>query len=507
MKKLFTFLILFCCTLASYAYDVEVNGLYINELSFIGHKVAVTASPSEAKYSGEIIIPAEVEIEGVKYKITEIEANAFEDCTGLTKIVIGSNVETIGEGAFKGCTSLKVVSFTDSKYKVFCAPIKYGSVGSGIFGDCPLDSIYLGRDLDYPTTQKDGTSPFYAVKSLRAARFSNSVKKVRKNILFYNPGLKYIELGDSIRIIEGGAFSDVDIEKIILPSSIDSIGDNVFASCKNLKSVISLRKQPLPINQQAFDNISSMNKKPYMYSVLYVPVGSIDAYKAATGWNKFYHIQEIKPDSLLAEAKDTTINIGDTINIKIKALPYYAELNNVEWSSSNKDIAKVDSVGNIVGVGEGVVTITASIKNTDVSTNIMLHVKTVPITYFSLTESSITLDFAEQHQLKPVILPENASNKKLNWYSSNTKAIIVSDSGLVTRIGAGESTVMAITQDGTNLVARCEVKDTSTGINNISIETSPVKFYNVFGISTQPDARGIYIVKYPDGTTKKIIKK
>ena len=54
-------------------------------------------------------IPAAVKINGKKYKVTAVAANACKNNRKLKKVVIGKNVQTIGKKAFFGCSSLKTV--------------------------------------------------------------------------------------------------------------------------------------------------------------------------------------------------------------------------------------------------------------------------------------------------------------------------------------------------------------------------------------------------------------
>lgn len=97
--------------------------------------------------SGKIALPINIENVGNtrNYKLTEIDEQGFKDCTGLTEIVIPSNVSSIDNEAFKGCTNLVKVTIENDYVS---------SVGNNIFEDCTnLTSIYVpkGRLSDYST--------------------------------------------------------------------------------------------------------------------------------------------------------------------------------------------------------------------------------------------------------------------------------------------------------------------------------------------------------------------
>ena len=58
-----------------------------------------------------------VMIAGIKFKVTEINKNAFKNCKKLTKVTIGKNITKIGAGAFSGCSKLKSISIRTTKLK------------------------------------------------------------------------------------------------------------------------------------------------------------------------------------------------------------------------------------------------------------------------------------------------------------------------------------------------------------------------------------------------------
>ena len=73
------------------------------------------------------------------------------------------------------------------------------------------------------------------------------------------------------------------LTSIEIPNSVTSIGDYAFGGCSRLTSVISKIKDPFDIPYNAFYGI-------YDQTVLYIPVGTIDKYKACEGWQEFKNI-------------------------------------------------------------------------------------------------------------------------------------------------------------------------------------------------------------------------
>ena len=531
MKKILIFL-LSAISITAYSYDVVIDGIYYNEISFIGRKVAVTASPDSNKYSGDIIIPSCINIDGLNFNVTEIEkgafnnctdlqtvtigakvenigASAFKNCSNLKIISIGSTVDTIGEDAFCGCTALTILSFENSNKSIFIHPQTYtdeGGVGRGAFYDCPLDSVYFGREIDFDDGSINGASaPFYGTRSLRSVKFGNCIHTIRNSLLTWCPNVKYVDLGDSVKIIGGSAFTSISAVEIILPESIDSIGPGAFYLCKNMKNVISLRKDPHPIHISSFEYIGQNNNITHM--TLFYPKGCREKYVHTEGWSKFRIFKEIAPTELRFEIPDTILFIGDSFKAKVNVSPYYAELFDVEWTSSDSSVAVVDSTGIITAVGQGKASIKVNVIGTDVSAEMTVEILPILISSLSFKDTSISLSFSEQYQLQPIILPENSSNKELDWYSSNPNAVLVTNTGLVTRIGNGKSTIMAMTLDGSNLVATCDIEDPTDVITEITTFSDDGYYYSTNGIKHTRLIKGLNIVRALNGKSTKILRK
>ena len=109
MKKLFVFLFSLILSVvfstSALAYDVKIDGIYYN--IFYNETAEVTSG--EEKYSGEVVIPSSITVEGKEYPVTSIGAYAFDSCSGLTSITIPNSVRSCGVGAFKECTQLAYV--------------------------------------------------------------------------------------------------------------------------------------------------------------------------------------------------------------------------------------------------------------------------------------------------------------------------------------------------------------------------------------------------------------
>ena len=96
---LFSLILSVVFSTSALAYDVEIDGICYN-LNSEGKTAEVTSG--EEEYSGEVVIPSSITVEGKEYTVTSIGNDAFRDCS-LTSVTIPNSVTSIGHSAFREC--------------------------------------------------------------------------------------------------------------------------------------------------------------------------------------------------------------------------------------------------------------------------------------------------------------------------------------------------------------------------------------------------------------------
>ena len=111
MKQVLLSFLLTLLPVVASADEVEVNGVryYLQTYS---NNAQVVSIPN--KYSGNVEILPSIKCGDETYPVTEISQSAFEDCTGLTSVIIPNRVVKIGYGAFQGCSGLTTVTIPNS---------------------------------------------------------------------------------------------------------------------------------------------------------------------------------------------------------------------------------------------------------------------------------------------------------------------------------------------------------------------------------------------------------
>lgn len=181
-------------------------------------------------------------------------------------------------------------------------------------------------------------------------------------------------------------------------------------------------------------------------------------------------IQVYQPVTSLNLNNETlTLKTGETQQLIASVSPSDADNKNVIWSSENENIARVDKDGKVTGVKAGQVWIYAESED-DETIKAGCYVTVIqPVTGLMLDKSSISFSqIGESEQLTAIVQPEDATNKDVNWTSSDQTVAIVSN-GLVVCSGFGAAVIYATTVDG-GYMATCVVNAApASDINYVSM--------------------------------------
>ncbi len=202
-----------------------------------GNSYVVTGINSNT--ATEIIIP--------KYHkgklVTKIVDAAFMGNKNITDVTISEGVLTIGNSAFKNCTSLKAVNIPGTVTKI----------GEYAFYDCALTSVTLPSGLE----------------------------KIEAYSFYRCSQLSEIEIPDSVTSIGEGAFAECTLaEKLSLSASLKTIGERAFYNLKKLEYV-GLTTTVETIGANAFDVDGSLEIERTIK--IYKGITKIGAYAFATG--------------------------------------------------------------------------------------------------------------------------------------------------------------------------------------------------------------------------------
>ena len=208
-------------------------------------------------------------------ELTTIGNDAFRSCTSLTSIDLPEGLTSIGDYAFQSCTSLTSIDLPDG--------VK--SIGLYTFYNCTaLKSITLPKEL---TTI--GDYAFRDCTSLTSIDLPDELTSIGYMAFLGCTSLTSITLPDGLESIGNNAFQNcTSLTSIDLPDGLKSIAKATFHSCTSLTTVTCQATGVPNLGAEAFDNC-------FKLANIYVPAGSVDDYKAATGWSAYENIIQAIP--------------------------------------------------------------------------------------------------------------------------------------------------------------------------------------------------------------------
>ena len=158
-------------------------------------------------------------------------------------------------------------------------------------------------------------------------------------------------------------------------------------------------------------------------------------------------VPELQIEKINVSIDDPIIKKGETKKITVEILPEEAKEQEIEYISSNKNVATVDSLGNILGIKSGNAVITVKAKENNVSANLSIQVYT-PVTDMQLNVENLNLQIGDAFIIKPTILPTDASNQNIKYQSENSNIAQVDNAGKITAIEEGTTKIIVQTEEG-----------------------------------------------------------
>ena len=152
---------------------------------------------------------------------------------------------------------------------------------------------------------------------------------------------------------------------------------------------------------------------------------------------------------------------GESVTITATVSPSDAANKNVQWSSSNPDIqvsngkvtasfkpgAATTAVNGREMLGKGTITAKTEDGGKTATCEITVFAKTIAVTGISMSEDCLFLTKGQSYTLKATVVPDNATNKTVQWTTSDASVATVDQNGTVNAISSGNATITASAGD------------------------------------------------------------
>ena len=443
------------------------------------------------------ILPDEIELDVTEIKLIEgthatIQASVMPENSTVVSLNWSSNNDEIATVDVNGT----VTAVSAGTSKITATTI------NGITASCTVKVIAktgISDGLNYEIITDEGDDPYIVIKGGKPDE--NGKLTIQSEIEI--DGVKY-----PVKEIAVDAFKNrTDIKEVVIPASIEAIGDAAFSGCINLKKVVEEDgDNPIKFGNDVFKNAP--------IELLYI------------GRNH-QGLPYAGNDSL------TKVEIGDKVTTI--GSEEYAGCKNI------LDVVVTNSVPPVLAddAFEEVVFKNATLRVPDGSKDsykaadgwnkfgFVIEASEIPVVNIELDLSVLELTEGSSQQLVALLTPENATDRKIIWTSSNEAVAIVDPMGIVSAIKPGEAVVTAncgrvsvsceviVTElpeepgedDNSSVVnVNTDAHSGVTVIGNDIIVPEGSKVFDINGRIIKPInlGKGVYIVRTPTGKSFKV---
>ncbi len=262
----------------------------------------------------------------------------YSNRSSVKKVIIGNSVTSIGNSAFRDCSSLTSIDIPDS----------VTSIGNYAFTSC---SSLTSIDIPDRVTSI-GTYAFRDCSSLTSVTIPDSVTSIGDSSFSHCSSLTSVTIGNSVTSIGNGAFSHCSsLTSVTIPDSVTSIGIGAFSGCTSLKDVYYYG------SEEDWGKINvGRNNQPLLNATIN------------------YIFKGLAVTDVELNSTELTLNIDESETLVATVTPENATNKNVTWTSSDETVATVDG-GVVTAVGEGVATITVTTEDDGFTATCLVTVK------------------------------------------------------------------------------------------------------------------------------------
>ena len=283
--------------------------------------------------------------------VTRIGERTFHGCTSLTSVVIGNSVTSIGSEAFMGCTSLTSIDIPDSVASIdrsaffWCRSLTNIEVGALNPAYSSLQGVLFNKTQDelisYPggkvgsytipySVISIGERAFFACEGLSDVTIPDGVTSIGEGAFQGCKGLSSITIPHSVTTIAAWTFSGVSLTSVTIGKGVTSIGD--YAIDLGERTKVYFHGGLPSFGRGVFDNYG----KPTLY---YLPSGAVwgsnwgaPVYGVIPTvlWNPLLEVRGIQDGELL-------LHLRGAINIPV-LVEASTEVSGVEWISLHSGV-------------------------------------------------------------------------------------------------------------------------------------------------------------------------
>ena len=285
----------------------------------------------------------------------------------------------------------------------------------------------------------------------------NPITAVKKKAPWRDLNVEKLILENGITEIGQNAFRTCNITAVNIPASVTKIGTNAFMGCK-LENIVANNSSTSIVYYENGEHYYPFSDNTFMHAMLYIPEGTWSDYVYKGSWWRFYNIREISTNiSMLSSSQVYTL-----------------------MNTSDFGYAVYDETTNKIKMAKA---------------------------FYSIDENEVNNCWQVQSQ----------SGKNYLYNLGAQKYASVSVDGNITLSAYPVEITITEGENGLILGAdtnhrwgfvKSQGQSNPTSINtNIHYDTTDRIYYSLDGQQFKAPQKGINIVRYKDGSTKKVIIK
>ena len=424
-----------------------------------------------------------------------IQGYAFEGCSSLTQeITLPRDFSSLGEHAFANCSSLYGTVKFNRDFYMFMGTENYGSSTGYCFENCSKIETVDMSEPDFLDEIPYGT--FSGCTSLKTVLLPPMLDRIDNNAFSNCTSLVNIEFPSSLLVINYSAFQNCtslrsvnlsdckefgtiesyafygcsNLEAVYLPKSLNWINGYAFAECRKLANLTVEALQPADLGDYVFRHVHTER------CVLSIPTGTFYDYLSAAQWGEFVSMRKnidvtvgeganlyfLSSESVASARASRRAGETGQQGAKVKdGSSLYVQENETAIFQVNPDenvqITKVlfngkDVTSQMVnGTYETPGVTDASSFEVQVKVVGDIHVKEL-----RMLDDEVAVKMGENRQLRFAVYPTNATNKSIQWTSSNNDIATVNSEGIITGRAPGRAEITAKTVDG-DFEQKCQI--------------------------------------------------
>ena len=433
----------------------------------------------------EITIPSTITIGTKNYEVISIGENAFYGNTKLTKVIIPESIITIGNDAFKKCSSkltlyapynsdaIDYAKSNNIQYLIKSEDYVYSANNSSSISIKEYlgtnSNITIPSELDGKKVIAIDENVFAGDKNIQNVTIAQSVTKIGKKAFSNCIKLKSVTIPDSVTDIDVQAFDGCSkLTDIVIPKKLKTIPQKMFYKCTAL-STIEIPENITKIDNKAFAECTSLSSVTIPSNVIELGEGVFNKCNNL----KIYCKSGSKASSYAKENNINYILQDAPRKLSIVQIPnkvVYKEGENFDKTGMILQVTyndgttkNIDNYEIIDGEGltkdKNIITLSYTENDVTLKLRCALNVedeepKEEP--KIVLNKENGTLDINGTLKFLATITPEDIASQKVIWKSEDENIVTVNENGVVKGVNIGSTNITATTEDG-KCTTSCQV--------------------------------------------------